>query len=425
MANANVASNPGVSHINRWWRVVGGMSMNLALGTLYAWSVFVAPLEKEFKWTRAETSNVFTIAVVVFALTFVLAGRLQDKYGPFWVSLTGGVLVSLGFFLCAFTHSLNYLYVCFGVIGGLGNGFGYATPIPVMAKWFPDKRGLAVGLAVGGYGGGSAIFGPLANLKLIPAYGVHTTFMILGGIFLVMTVFGAFLLHNPPVGYRPAGWAPAPTAKAAATTYEFSPGEVLRTPTFYFMWVAYALGASAGLMVISQLVPFAKSVHISSAALATMGLVVGAIGNASGRILSGWMSDALGRLNTLRLMIAISMVAMPILYLVGSSVGPLYVMVFIVYWCYGTQLSVNGSTAADFWGTRNAGINYGMLFTAWGVAGIIGPRIAGVLFDKYKNYQMAFYTAAVLAAVALLCELVAKRPAVPAAGLSRKVPTAA
>ena len=425
MANANVASNPGASHINRWWRVVGGMSMNLALGTLYAWSVFVAPLEKEFKWTRAETSNVFTIAVVVFALTFVLAGRLQDKYGPFWVSLTGGVLVSLGFFLCAFTHSLNYLYVCFGVIGGLGNGFGYATPIPVMAKWFPDKRGLAVGLAVGGYGGGSAIFGPLANLKLIPAYGVHTTFMILGGIFLVMTVFGAFLLHNPPVGYRPAGWAPAPTAKAAATTYEFSPGEVLRTPTFYFMWVAYALGASAGLMVISQLVPFAKSVHISSAALATMGLVVGAIGNASGRILSGWMSDALGRLNTLRLMIAISMVAMPILYLVGSSVGPLYVMVFIVYWCYGTQLSVNGSTAADFWGTKNAGINYGMLFTAWGVAGIIGPRIAGVLFDKYKNYQMAFYTAAVLAAVALLCELVAKRPAVPAAALSRKVPTAA
>jgi OFA family oxalate/formate antiporter-like MFS transporter len=124
-------------------------------------------------------------------------------------------------------------------------------------------------------------------------------------------------------------------------------------------------------------------------------------------------------------MIAISMVAMPILYLVGSSVGPLYVMVFIVYWCYGTQLSVNGSTAADFWGTRNAGINYGMLFTAWGVAGIIGPRIAGVLFDKYKNYQMAFYTAAVLAAVALLCELVAKRPAAPAAGLSRKVPTAA
>ena len=424
MANANTESgNPGIS---RWWRVVGGMSMNLALGTLYAWSVFVAPLEKEFGWKRAQTSNVFTYAVVVFALTFIVAGRLQDKFGPFWVSLTGGVLVSLGFFLCAYTSSLNYLYVCFGVIGGLGNGFGYATPIPVMAKWFPDKRGLAVGLAVAGYGGGSAIFGPLANLYLIPAYGVHTTFMILGVIFLFMTVIGAFLLHNPPVGYKPAGWVPAPAAKAAGTTYEFTPGEVLQTPAFYFMWVAYALGTSAGLMVISQLVPFAKSVGIASAAIATMGLVVGAIGNASGRILSGWMSDALGRLNVLRLMIAISMIAMPILYKVGGSVGPLYVAVFVVYWCYGTQLSVNGSTAADFWGTKNAGINYGMLFTAWGVAGVIGPRIAGVLFDKYKNYQQAFYWAAGLAAVALLCELAAKRPTVPEGKLvGKKVPAAA
>jgi len=401
--------------ISRWWRVVGGLSMNLALGTLYAWSVFVAPLEKQFGWKRAQTSNVFTIAVVVFAVSFIVAGRLQDKFGPFWVSLTGGVLVSLGFFLCAYTHSLNYLYVCFGVLGGIGNGFGYATPIPVMAKWFPDKRGLAVGLAVAGYGGGSAIFGPLANLKLIPSYGVATTFQILGGIFLVMTLIGAFLLKNPAVGYKPAGWAPAPAAKATATTHEFTPGETLHTPTFYFMWVAYALGTSAGLMVISQLVPFAKSVGVSSAALATMGLVVGATGNASGRILSGWMSDALGRLNVLRLMIAISMIAMPILYKVGGIVSLLYVSVFVVYWCYGTQLSVNASTTSDFWGTKNAGINYGLLFTAWGVAGIIGPRIGGVLFDKYKNYQAAFYTAAVLAAIALLCELIAKRPSVPAA----------
>jgi OFA family oxalate/formate antiporter-like MFS transporter len=397
--------------LNRWWRVVGGMMMNIALGTLYAWSVFVAPLEKEFGWKRAQTSNVFTIAVVVFALTFIVAGRLQDKFGPFWISLTGAILVSLGFFLCAYTTSLTYLYICFGVIGGLGNGFGYSTPIPVMAKWFPDKRGLAVGLAVGGYGAGSALFGPLANLKLIPAYGVHTTFMILGAIFLVMTVIGAFLLKNPPPGYKPAGWTPAPsTAKASATTQEFTPSEVLRTPAFYFMWIAYALGTSAGLMVISQLVPFAKSVKIPTAALLTLTLVVGAAGNAGGRILSGWMSDTLGRLNVLRLMIAISAISMPLLYLAGSNVTFLYVMVFIVYWCYGTQLSVNGSATADFWGTKNAGMNYGMLFTAWGVAGIIGPRIGGVLFDKYHNYQMAFYTAAVLAAVALLAEFMARRP---------------
>src|SRR6266571_6953555 len=231
--------------INRWWRVVGGLSMNLALGTLYAWSVFVAPLEQQFGWKRADTSMVFTIAVMVFALSFVVAGRIQDKFGPLYCSLAGGILVSLGFYLCSYTTSLTYLYICFGVIGGLGNGFGYATPIPVMAKWFPDKRGLAVGLAVGGYGAGSALFGPLANLKLIPAYGVHTTFMILGVVFFVMTLVGALLLKNPPVGCRPPGWVPAPAAKAVATTHEFPPGEMWRTRTAYFMWIAYALGASA------------------------------------------------------------------------------------------------------------------------------------------------------------------------------------
>ena len=416
MATATDSANSvevGSVGLSRWWRVVGGLSMNLALGSLYAWSVFVAPLEKEFKWHRADTSMVFTIAVVVFALTFIVGGRLQDKLGPFKISLMGAILVSLGFFLCAYADSVTKFFIFFGVLGGLGNGFGYATPIPVMSKWFPDKRGLAVGLAVGGYGGGSAIFGPLAASYLIPHFGWRFTFQVLGVIFFVMTMIGAFLLKNPPAGYKPAGWTPAPASKAAATTYDFTPSEVLRTPTFYFMWVAYAFGCAAGLMVISQLVPFAKSVGIPGTTLAAFGLVVGAAGNAMGRILSGWMSDHLGRINVLRLMIGISMVAMPILYKVGGNVAALFVMLFVVYWCYGTQLSVNAATAADFWGTKNVGINYGLLFTAWGVAGLLGGRIGGLLFDKYHNYQMAFYTAAVLAAIALLCELAAKRPQIP------------
>jgi OFA family oxalate/formate antiporter-like MFS transporter len=179
------------------------------------------------------------------------------------------------------------------------------------------------------------------------------------------------------------------------------------------MWVAYALGCVAGMMVISQLVPFAKSMNIPSTALVTMSLVVGAVGSAAGRVLSGWMSDAIGRLNVLRLMIGISAIAMPLLYLTGSNVALLYVMVFAVYWCFGTQLSVNASTTSDFWGTKNAGMNYGLLFTAYGVAGIIGPKIAGRLFDRYDNYQAAFYTAAILAVIALVFELMAKRPAVP------------
>ncbi|MBI4390892.1 MAG: OFA family MFS transporter, partial [candidate division NC10 bacterium] len=321
----------------------------------------------------------------------------------------------VGFFACAYVNSLNAFFFWFGVMGGVGNGFGYATPIPVMSKWFPDRRGLAVGLAVAGYGGGSAIFGPMAGNWLIPTYGWRTTFIVLAVIFFAMTMFGAFLLQNPPAGYRPAGWTPAPaTAKAAATAYDFGPSEVVKTPSFYFLWIAYALGTSAGLMVISQLVPFARG-QGHSIELATTAILVGAIGNAAGRILSGWMSDTLGRLNVLRLMIGVSAVAMFILFHVGASVAALYLMVFAIYWCYGTQLSVNASTAADFWGTKNVGVNYGLLFTAWGVAGIIGPRIGGQLFDKYQNYQVAFYTGGVLAIVALISELIARRPTVPAA----------
>ena len=408
---AELVRTPNAS---RWWRVVGGLSMNMALGTLYGWSVFVAPLEKEFHWTRSQTSTTFTIAVTVFALSFILAGRLQDKLGPLWISITGGVLVSAGFFLCAYTQSLSWLYVCFGVIGGLGNGFGYATPIPVMAKWFPDKRGLAVGLAVGGYGAGSAIFGPLSSKVLIPTYGWRETFMILGGIFFVMTMVGSVLLKNPTAGYRPAGWNPQ-VAATNSNARDFSPAEVLHTSSFYFLWLAYALGTSAGLMVISQLVPFARSQGISSDLLATMTLVVAACGNAGGRILSGWFSDSLGRLNVLRLMIGISIVAMPVLYKAGNTVSLLYVMVFVVYWCYGAQLSVNASTTSDFWGTKNAGVNYGMLFTAWGVAGIIGPYIGGQLFDRFKNYQAAFSAGGILSAAALVFAFLAKRPSMQSA----------
>jgi MFS family permease len=401
---------------SRWWRLLGGVLMTLALGTLYAWSILVAPLEQEFGWRRAQTSSVFTIAVVMFALSFVFAGRLQDRFGPFWIAITGGLLASLGFFLCAYTTSLPYLYFCYGVLGGIGNGFGYATVVPVMSKWFPDKRGLAIGLALAGYGGGSAIFGPIADLQMFPHFGWRNTCMILGAIFLMMTMVASFLLKNPgddyvvPVGTQAGRSAAILSSHSRDGFHHFLPTEILRSPTFYLMWLGFGLGSSAGLMVISQLVPFARSQGIPSAALATMGLVVGAAGNVSGRVVSGWLSDALGRLNTLRVILAISMIAMPALYRVGAHVAALYVGVFVVYFCYGAQASVNPATVSDFWGTKHAGVNYGLLFSAWGVAGIIGPTIGGVLFDRYRNYEAAFYVAGALAAIALVCEIVAKRP---------------
>lgn len=392
---------------NRWLPVVGGLLMNLALGSLYAWSVFVPPLEQEFHWTRSQTSWVYTVAVVSFALTFIAAGRLQDRKGPRICAFTGGILVSLGFFLASQTSSLLTLYVFFGLIVGVGNGFGYATPTPVASKWFPDKRGLVVGMMVGGYGAGQAVFGTLSGAFLVPALGWRTTFQVLAGIFLVMTMVGASLLKNPPPGYMPPNWTPAKAA--AATRKDISTSEMLATPTFYYLWIAYALGTTAGQMAISQLIPFARSAGLG-AAIATYALVVTSAGNVGGRILSGWFSDKFGRLSTLKTMVLISAVAMPALYILRMQMLLFFVLVAVVYWCYGTQLSVFASTTADFYGTKYLGMNYGLLFTAWGFAGILGPAIAGRVFDTFGNYQYAFFSAAIFAILAFLALLKAQPP---------------
>lgn len=393
--------------ISRWWRLFGAVLMTLALGTLYAWSVFVAPLEHEFGWKRAQTSSVFTLATVMFAASLLLAGSLQDRFGPFWISVTGSILIALSFFLFSYTSNLYFLYFFYGILGGAGTGFGYGTVVPVMAKWFPDKIGLAIGLALVGFGSGSAIFGSFANLVLFPRFGWRASCMILGGIFLVMTMTAAFLLKNPPAIQESAN---RNSVLTKAVQHQFTPSEVLHTPAFYLLWFGFGLGSTAGLMVISQLIPFANSQGISSAALATLGLVVGAFGNVSGRVLSGWLSDIMGRLNTLRAVLAMSCVAMPALYWVGAHLTALYVLIYFVYFSYGAQASVIPTTVSDFWGTRYAGTNYGTLFTAWGFSGILGPTIGGVLFDRYRDYGVAFYTAGALAVIALICVLVARRP---------------
>jgi len=392
---------------NRWLPVVGGVMMNMAFGTLYAMSAFMLPLEKDFGWTRAQTSWVATIGLVMLATWYVIAGRIHDVRGPRIVAAIGGILFSLGLLLASFTQSLLMFYLTAGFIAGTGSGFGYVVPTSVGSKWFPDKRGLIIGLMVGGFGAGSGIFGPLAT-ALIAQYGWRATFQIYSLLFFVMTMTATWLVKNPPPGYRPAGWDPA-SVRGATTGVDVPAAQMVRTQTFWALWIAFCLGTTAGTMVISQLVPFARNAGHSIAA-AAFALTVGAIGSASGRVLSGWMSDHAGRLNTIRVMLIVQMIAMPALFLIRENVTLFYALLAVVYYCYGTQLSVYASTSADFYGTKNVGFNYGLLLLAWGVASILGPFLGGRVFVMTGEYRWAFYIAAAVSVVALGVLAAAKSP---------------
>src|SRR5262245_25934462 len=217
--------------MRRWLPIVGGISLNLALGSLYAWSVFVLPLEQEFGWNRAQTSWVYTIAIVCFAATFIAAGKLQDAKGPRVCAFLGALLVGGGFALSSLTRSVGFLYLAFGAIVGIGNGFGYSAPTPVASKWFPDKRGLAVGLMVGGYGAGSAIIGPVAT-SLIARYGWRATFQMLGAAFFVMGLIGTALLQNPPADFKPPAAPGSSASVRKPASSDVTTRVMLRTPTF-------------------------------------------------------------------------------------------------------------------------------------------------------------------------------------------------
>jgi OFA family oxalate/formate antiporter-like MFS transporter len=404
--------HPGRS-LRRWPVLVGGGLLNVAIGTYYAWSVFVPPLEREFGWSRTQTSLVATIDMVILATTFFLAGFILRRVGPRPVAFFGGLMFSLGLFLASFTQSLAMLYLTWGVMVGTGLGFGYLTPITVGSLWFPHQRGLVNGLAIAIFAAGSGIFGPFAGL-LVDRLGWRDTFQILAAIFFVFTMVGAYLLKDPPVGWEAPALKPrASAAHAKHIAIDIPTSEVVRTPSFYKLWIAYALGTTAGTMVISQLVPFARSAGLSqrNAALA---ITVGAVGSATGRFFSGWMSDHFGRLFTLRAIIFISMMATPALFLLRENITFFYALLYVVYYCYGTQLSVYTALAGDFYGTKYLSTNYGLLLMAWGFAGVLGPVIGARVFVATGSYQTAFFGAAVFALGALGLLFVVKPPQQPA-----------
>jgi OFA family oxalate/formate antiporter-like MFS transporter len=402
-----MSSNTSTNHPPGWPALVGGGLLNVALGTYYIWSVFVPALEREFGWSRTQTSLVPTIDSLTVVLMFLLAGFVQRRIGPRIVAAIGGISFCAGLLLASWTHSLPTLYLTWGVLVGTGIGFGYLVPITVGSKWFPNHRGLVNGLAIGIFAAGSGIFGPLGGM-LTERIGWRATFRILAAVFFVFTMVGAYMLKDPPQSYT--GPARKSTAGHAGAHHADVPtAMVLRSPVFFALWAAYALGCTAGTMVISQLVPFARLAGWSGKT-AALAITIGAIGSALGRLLSGWLSDHLGRLQTLRGVIVTSMLATPMLYLWRDELLAFYVLLFFVYYCYGTQLSVYPALAGDFWGPKYLATNYGLLFLAWGFAGVIGPVLGSRVFVSTGAYQYAFFASAGLACAALIILSIARTP---------------
>jgi OFA family oxalate/formate antiporter-like MFS transporter len=336
---------------------------------------------------------------------------------PRLVATAGGVVLGLGYILAGFTGgSFPLIVLTVGIIGGAGIGFGYVCPIAACVKWFPDKRGLVTGLAVAGFGAGAWLFQQLAS-SLIVSHGILSTFMYLGVIFLIAVVLGAQILSNPPEGWKPAGWNQPELKSKAAVKKDFEWRDMLRTRQFWMLWLMFVFGAAAGLMVIGNLKPFGAQQMMlgglnKEKALEVAGTAVGvlALFNGAGRIVWGAVSDRLGRRNAMTLMFLLQGVMMLYLMNMGSTKLTLTIAAAWVGFNFGGNFALFPSTTADYFGTKNVGVNYGFVFTAYGVAGVLGPILGGGVFDMTGSYLLAFIPSGVMCLLGVGISLMIKKP---------------
>ncbi len=388
---------------SRWWVVVGAVLIQLALGAIYAWSVFTGALTDPngvYGFSASQTAWIFSAGLATFAVVMIVAGKLQAKLGPTTVALAGGVTLGLGYILGGiFGNTFWAQFVFIGVMGGAGVGLAYVVPIAVGVRWFPDKKGLITGLAVAGFGFGAVIWvklagswfgGLLDTVSILGLPGVQSVFIVYGIAFLALVVLGSLVMVNPPEDYVPAGWTPAEQATAAANGgLDYAPRQMLRCPQFYLLWTVFVCSALAGLMVIYCIKLFGIDI-LSGRGVVGIGAVTGtamawyAVFNGLGRILWGGLSDHLGRKTAIVLMTGCQGLVMLLIYHGFIHVGAVHGFILaaaLIGFNFGGNFALFPAATADLFGNKNVGTNYGWLFTAYGVAGIVGPLLAGVFKD--------------------------------------------
>jgi MFS transporter, OFA family, oxalate/formate antiporter len=394
---------------NRWGIAVAGVFLQMALGAVYAWSVFRVPLAKQFGWSISEVTLTFTISIFVLGIAAFFGGLWLNRKGPRIVALTGGFLYGAGVFLASFSdHKLWWLYLTYGVIGGIGVGFSYIVPVAVLVKWFPDRRGLITGIAVGGFGAGALVTAPLAT-RLIQSVGVLSTFAYLGIAFLLVTITCGYFMQNPPQGWKPEGLAANGTQATQRSSHVYTLGEALRTWQWWALWLLLFLNTSAGISIISQESPLFQELGRVSAVAAASMVGVASIGNALGRVFWAWASDSITRRATFAVMFLAQIVLFWVLPNINSATA-LTIVAFIVLMCYGGGFGTMPAFVADYFGSENVGPIYGMMLTAWGFASAFGPLLIAYMRQASGTYRGALHVIAAVMAASVVLPLIISPP---------------
>lgn len=387
---------------NRWVLAVAAFFMQLALGAVYAWSVFLTPVISLYHTTKPAANLTFTFALVALGITAGFGGYLNSRFGPRAIATTGGICYGLGIILAAFSApNLYILYLTYGILGGIGLGLGYIVALAMLIKWFPDRRGFITGLAVAGFGGGAVITAPVAA-SLIKTVGVSNTFLYLGIAYLVVVVGAAQFFRTAPEGYAPAGWTPSVTQQSIRARRDYTLAESLATPRWYVLWLILALNVTAGAALISVAAPLAQQFTGVTAITASVIVVVISIFNGIGRLFWGWVSDVLTRPFTFLAIFVIQIVIFALMPSIGNFTL-LLVPAAIIGLCYGGGFGTMPAFAADFFGPKNAGTIYGVMLTAWSAGAIVGPILIASI-----DYRTALYIIAVIMLVSCALPLIAR-----------------
>jgi OFA family oxalate/formate antiporter-like MFS transporter len=400
---------------NRWSIAIAGVFLQIALGAVYAWSVFRVPLSRQFGWSISEVTLTFTISIFVLGFAAFFGGLWMARKGPRIVALTGATLYGVGVFLASFSaNKLWWLYLSYGVIGGLGLGLGYIVPVAVLVKWFPDRRGLITGIAVGGFGAGALITAPVAT-RLIQAVGVLSTFAYLGLAYFIVAIIAGLFMQNPPEGWRPPGWTPSAKEAAHRAAHDYVLGEALTRWQWWALWLILFLNTSAGISLISQEGPLFQELTGVTAVVAGGIVGIASLGNGVGRVFWAWVSDLITRRATFAVMFSLQVLLFWILPRVTSS-SSIGIVAFVILMCYGGAFGTMPAFTADYFGPKNVGPIYGLMLTAWSFASVFGPLYIARMREMTGNYSGALHVIAGVMLVSILLPIIVRPPRMEASG---------